>query len=131
MIPDRGRMEVVPVSAPAYYQKHVEAWGKFPETCKEQGLPESVMVDCSHGNSLKDFRNQPMVAKDLAHQISGGSKVITSVMIESNLVEGNQKLGDPKDLTHGQSVTDACLGWDDTVEVLDHLAGAVRTRRDS
>ena len=69
---------------------------------REQNLPESVMVDCSHGNSLKDFRNQPMVAKDLAHQISGGSKVITSVMIESNLVEGNQKLGDdPSQLTRG------------------------------
>ena len=96
---------------------------------REQNLPESVMVDCSHGNSMKDFRNQPLVAKDLAHQISGGCKVITSVMIESNLVEGNQKLGNPKDLTHGQSVTDACLGWDDTVEVLDVLADAVRKRR--
>ena len=94
---------------------------------KEQGLPESVMVDCSHGNSLKDFRNQPLVAKDLAHQISDGSKVITSVMIESNLVEGNQKLSE--NLTHGQSITDACLGWDDTVDVLDLLADAVRTRR--
>jgi len=97
---------------------------------REQGLPESVMVDCSHGNSMKDFRNQPLVAKDLAHQISGGSKVITSVMIESNLVEGNQSLGDkPSELTRGQSITDACLAWDDTVEVLDVLAGAVRTRR--
>ncbi len=94
---------------------------------KEQGLPEHLMVDCSHGNSMKDFRNQPMVAKDLAHQISNGCKVISSVMIESNLVEGNQKLSD--NLTHGQSITDACLGWDDTVEVLDVLADAVRTRR--
>lgn len=96
----------------------------------EQGLVESVMVDCSHGNSLKDFRNQPLVAKDIAHQIAGGCKVITSVMIESNLVEGNQKL--PKDLsqlTRGQSITDACLGWDDTVHTLDVLAEAVRKRR--
>ncbi|MDX1680709.1 MAG: 3-deoxy-7-phosphoheptulonate synthase [Akkermansiaceae bacterium] len=97
---------------------------------REQGLPESVMVDCSHGNSLKDFRNQPLVAKDLAHQIADGSKVITSVMIESNLVEGNQKLGDdPGELVRGQSITDACLGWDDTMEVLDVLADAVRKRR--
>jgi len=97
---------------------------------REQGLPESVMVDCSHGNSLKDFRNQPLVAKDLAHQISSGNRVITSVMIESNLVEGNQKLGDdPSKLTRGQSITDACLGWNDTVEVLDVLADAVRQRR--
>ncbi len=96
---------------------------------REQGLPESLMVDCSHGNSMKDYRNQPMVARDLAHQISGGSTVITSVMIESNLVEGNQKLGDLKDLTYGQSITDACLGWDETVDVLDILADAVRKRR--
>ena len=97
---------------------------------REQGLPESVMVDCSHGNSLKDFRNQPMVAANLAHQIAAGSKVITSVMIESNLVEGNQKLGtDPKALKRGQSVTDACIGWDDTVSTVEVLAEAVRTRR--
>ena len=97
---------------------------------REQGLPESVMIDCSHGNSLKDFRNQPLVAKNIAHQIQAGSKVITSVMIESNLVEGNQKLKeDLASMTHGQSVTDACIGWNDTIEVLDGLASAVRARR--
>jgi 3-deoxy-7-phosphoheptulonate synthase len=96
----------------------------------EQSLPLSVMVDCSHGNSNKDFRNQPLVAKDLAHQIAAGSRSITSVMIESNLVEGNQKLNpDLSKLTRGQSVTDACINWDDTVEVLDTLAEAVRKRR--
>jgi 3-deoxy-7-phosphoheptulonate synthase len=87
------------------------------------------MVDCSHGNSLKDYRNQPLVAKNLALQIAEGCKVITSVMIESNLVAGNQKL--TKDLTRGQSITDACLGWEDTVETLDVLADAVRKRRGS
>ena len=97
---------------------------------REQGLIESVMVDCSHGNSLKDFRNQPMVARNLANQIAAGSQVITSAMIESNLVEGSQKLtSDVKALKHGQSITDACLGWDDTVETLDMLAEAVRKRR--
>ncbi len=96
----------------------------------EQKLPPSVMVDCSHGNSMKDYRNQPMVAKDLCHQIAGGSKVITSVMIESNLVEGNQKLcKDLSAMTRGQSVTDACIGWEDTVAVLDGFAEAVRKRR--
>ncbi len=99
---------------------------------REQGLVESVMVDCSHGNSLKDFRNQPLVARNLANQIAAGCHVITSVMIESNLVEGNQKLGSaPAALTHGQSITDACLGWDDTVATLDLLAEAVRKRRHS
>jgi 3-deoxy-7-phosphoheptulonate synthase len=96
----------------------------------EQSIPPSLMIDCSHGNSNKDFRNQPLVAKDLAHQIAAGSKSITSVMIESNLVEGNQKLNpDLSKLTRGQSVTDACINWDDTVEVLDSLAEAVRKRR--
>ena len=99
---------------------------------REQKMNESVMVDCSHGNSLKDFRNQPMVARSVANQMADGCRVITSVMIESNLVEGNQKL--PKDLsqlTRGQSITDACLGWNDTVETLDVLAEGVRKRRES
>ncbi len=97
---------------------------------REQNLPASVMVDCSHGNSMKDYRNQPLVAGDLCHQISAGSRTITSVMIESNLIEGNQKLSkDLSSLVRGQSVTDACIGWDDTVQVLDRLAEAVRNRR--
>lgn len=99
---------------------------------RESGLIESIMVDCSHGNSLKDFRNQPMVARNIAQQISAGCHEITSVMIESNMVEGSQKLtADPAALTPGQSITDACLGWDDTVTTLDVLAEAVRTRRNA
>ncbi len=97
---------------------------------KEQNLPPHVMVDCSHANSEKDFRNQPLVAANLCNQIAGGSRAVTAVMVESNLVEGNQKLDpDLSKLVRGQSVTDACLGWDDTVEVLDKFAAAVRERR--
>jgi 3-deoxy-7-phosphoheptulonate synthase len=97
----------------------------------EQNLPHTLMVDCSHGNSNKDYRNQPLVARNIANQIAAGSKSITSLMIESNLVEGNQKLDpDLSKLTHGQSVTDACINWDDTVETLDTLAAAVRKRRE-
>jgi len=97
---------------------------------REQGLVESVMVDCSHGNSMKDYRNQPLVANALCKQISEGSKAITSVMIESNLVEGNQSLTEDKSaLVRGQSITDACIGWEDTVTVLDRFAEAVRHRR--
>jgi len=97
---------------------------------REQKLPPSVMVDCSHGNSMKDYRNQPMVAADLCNQIAGGSRTITSVMIESNLVEGSQKLSkDLSSMVRGQSVTDACIGWDDTVAVLDRFAEAIRSRR--
>ena len=97
---------------------------------RDQNLTETVMVDCSHGNSLKDCRNQPLVARDIARQIADGNKVITAVMIESNLVEGRQDLtNDPLSLVRGQSITDACLGWDDTVAILDGLAEAVRLRR--
>jgi 3-deoxy-7-phosphoheptulonate synthase len=96
----------------------------------EQGLPPHLMVDCSHGNSMKDFRNQPMVARSIAHQIGAGSHAITAVMIESNLIEGNQKLDpDLSKLTRGQSVTDACLGWEDTIGTLNELAAAVQQRR--
>jgi len=93
-------------------------------------LPQHVMVDCSHGNSLKDYRKQPSVANELCRQIAGGSDAVVAAMVESNLVEGSQKLGpDLTNLLRGQSVTDACLGWDDTVAVLDSFAAAVRQRR--
>jgi len=97
---------------------------------RKQELPPFVMVDCSHGNSSKDYRNQPLVARELCQQLAAGSRAITAVMLESNLVEGNQKAGpDRSRLVHGQSVTDACINWDSTVEVLDELARAVRQRR--
>jgi 3-deoxy-7-phosphoheptulonate synthase len=114
-------------TGPNYDKAHVD---EVVLMLQEQGLPPHVMVDCSHGNSMKDFRNQPLVANDLCHQIAAGSTAITSVMIESNLVEGNQKLvPDLSKLVRGQSVTDACIGWDDTVEVLEKFAQAVRDRR--
>ncbi|NJM36907.1 MAG: 3-deoxy-7-phosphoheptulonate synthase [Akkermansiaceae bacterium] len=116
-------------SGPNYEKPEIDA---AVAMLREQNLTESVMVDCSHGNSMKDFRNQPMVAQNLANQIAAGAKEITSVMIESNLVEGNQKLSkDLGALTRGQSVTDACIGWNDTVETLEKLAEAVRQRRAS
>jgi len=110
------------------YEKH--AIDTACAMLREQGMPESIMVDCSHGNSMKDFRNQPLVANALCKQIAEGSRAITAVMIESNLVEGNQRLvPDQAALARGQSVTDACIGWDDSVAVLDRLAEAVRARR--
>ncbi len=96
----------------------------------EQKLPPHVMVDCSHGNSMKNFRNQPLVVNALAKQIEEGSRCITACMIESNLVEGAQKHSDDlKSLTYGQSITDQCINWEDSVEVLARLAEAVRARR--
>lgn len=93
-------------------------------------LPTQLMVDCSHGNSSKDHRNQPLVAQDLCGQIAAGNTAIASVMIESNLVEGNQKLKpDLTQLVRGQSVTDACIDWPSTETVLEGFAKAVQQRR--
>lgn len=93
------------------------------------GLGGHVMVDCSHGNSGKDPQQQIPVAEALATQLEAGSRRILGVMIESNLVGGRQDLSPGRALTYGQSVTDACLSWDDTVPVLERLAAAVAHRR--
>ena len=92
-------------------------------------LGPRVMVDCSHGNSNKDYKRQPVVAAEIARQIAGGSTGVMGVMIESNLASGNQPFEKGKQLQKGLSVTDACIGWDDTVPVLEGLAKAVRRRR--
>jgi len=95
------------------------------------GLPPRMIVDCSHGNSGKDYRKQPQVAACLADQLAAGSSAICGVMLESNLVEGKQAITDGRNnLRYGQSVTDACIGWDQTVAVLEGLAAAVRQRRE-
>ena len=94
------------------------------------GLAPYLVVDCSHGNSGKDYRRQPEVAANIAAQIAGGSIAICGVMLESHLVEGKQTIVDGRsDLLYGQSVTDGCIGWDTTAAVLDELAAAVRLRR--
>jgi 3-deoxy-7-phosphoheptulonate synthase len=95
-------------------------------------LPPRVMIDTSHGNSSKDHRNQPKVAAAVAEQLAGGERGIIGLLMESFLVEGRQSLveGQPKSaLVYGQSVTDACIGWDTTFPVLRELASAVRARR--
>jgi 3-deoxy-7-phosphoheptulonate synthase len=90
-----------------------------------------LMIDASHGNSSKDFRRQRTVVTDVARQIADNERRIFGLMIESHLTEGRQELGDGANLNYGQSVTDACLGWEDTVELLDELAEAVEQRRSS
>jgi 3-deoxy-7-phosphoheptulonate synthase len=96
---------------------------------KHAGLPPRLLVDCSHGNSSKDYRRQPAVAADLAAQLAGGSPFIAGVLLESHLEEGRQDIvAGRTGLRHGQSVTDGCIGWDDTVTVLQGLAGAMRGR---
>lgn len=94
-----------------------------------RGLPPTVMVDCSHGNSLKDYRKQPLVSQSLSEQIRAGSRALTGLMIESHLIEGRQDVKPGAELKYGQSITDACVSWETTVEMLDELAGAVRARR--
>ncbi|MBV8429609.1 MAG: 3-deoxy-7-phosphoheptulonate synthase [Solirubrobacterales bacterium] len=94
------------------------------------GLPERAMIDFSHDNSGKDPARQPEVAADVGEQISAGARAIIGAMLESFLVAGRQELG-RGELMYGQSITDACLGWETTVEVLEGLADAARTRRPS
>jgi len=94
----------------------------------EADLGEGLMVDCSHGNSGKDPRRQPVVAAELAAQIEGGSRRVMGVMLESFLVAGSQSVRPRAELTRGQSVTDGCLAWDETLPVLDTLARAARQR---
>jgi len=95
----------------------------------DAGLPPRLMVDTSHGNSDKDYRRQPLAAHDIAEQIAHGEAAIFGVMMESFLVDGRQELRDPAALRYGQSITDACMGWEMTIPVLAELARAVRSRR--
>ena len=92
------------------------------------GLPQQIVVDCSHANSLKDHKKQMVVVADLANQLKNGEKRIKGLMIESNLVEGNQNINDDK-LIYGKSVTDACIGWEDTEKALYTLSEAIEKRK--
>ncbi len=96
---------------------------------KGAGMKTQVMVDLSHGNSQKDYRRQSEVANNIAAQIRAGEQNIMGVMIESHLVEGNQAVGDGTSLNYGQSITDACISWETTVELISELAQAVQSRR--
>jgi len=104
----------------------VEAACKLLE---EADLRPQVMIDCSHANSRKDYKNQKLVCRDVIEQIKRGEQGILGVMIESNLVEGTQKLQPGKSLVYGQSITDECIGWDETVQLLGELAAAVHAAR--
>jgi 3-deoxy-7-phosphoheptulonate synthase len=93
------------------------------------GLAQRLMIDFSHANSAKDYRRQAEVAKDVGSQLAKGDRRIVGVMVESHLNSGRQDLVPGQELQYGVSITDACLGWDDTVKLLDTLADAVRRRR--
>ena len=117
---------------PNYGAAHVQA------ACKEleaTDLSPTLMVDCSHANSSKQYEKQVEVARDVAAQIAAGSKGVLGVMVESNLLPGTQKFvagsDDATKLTYGQSITDACIGWNDSLLVLDLLSQAVKSRREA
>jgi 3-deoxy-7-phosphoheptulonate synthase len=116
--------------APNYDAASVAAACKDLEKAK---LPATLMVDCSHANSSKQHEKQVEVAREIAAQISGGSTSVFGVMVESNLQAGAQKFTPGKDdasqLEYGQSITDACLGWDDSLQSLELLSAAVKARR--
>jgi len=99
------------------------------EELGDAGLASRLMIDFSHANSRKDYKRQLEVARDVAGQMAGGDDRIFGVMVESHLKEGRQDLVPSKPLAHGVSITDACLGWEDSVVLLDILAQAVRDRR--
>ena len=112
---------------PNYDAASVAATAKSLELA---GLPPNVMIDCSHANSMKDYQRQVAVAHDVAGQIASGDYRIIGVMIESHLNPGKQKLEIGRDLRYGVSITDACIGWDDSEALLHELAKAVATRRE-
>ncbi|HQR43053.1 MAG TPA: 3-deoxy-7-phosphoheptulonate synthase, partial [Gemmatales bacterium] len=96
-------------------------------------LNPKLMIDCSHANSSKQHQKQLDVARDIGQQLASGNTNIMGVMVESHLVAGTQKYNagqdDPRQLAYGQSITDACLGWDDSVQLLEQLSDAVKQRR--
>jgi 3-deoxy-7-phosphoheptulonate synthase len=116
--------------APNYDAASVQAACRDLEAAK---LPATLMIDCSHANSSKQHDKQIDVARDIAGQIAGGSRSIFGVMVESHLTAGAQKFtpgkDDPQALEYGKSITDACIGWNESMDVLEVLSGAVRDRR--
>ena len=111
---------------PNYSSEHVTA------VCSElekAGLAQKIMIDFSHANSSKKYERQMVVSDDVSAQIAGGQQAIMGVMVESHLVAGRQDLVEGVELTYGQSITDACIGWSDTEVMLAQLAEAVKSRR--
>jgi 3-deoxy-7-phosphoheptulonate synthase len=111
---------------PNYDEVSVE---QVAEGLQEGGLRPNIMIDFSHANCQKKYERQMHVAQDVAGQIAGGDSRIIGAMVESHLVEGRQDVEEGKPLVFGQSITDPCLGWDNSVTLLNELAVAVQQRR--
>jgi len=95
----------------------------------DAGLPQRIMIDCSHANANKDHERQPLVAQNVAEQLANGNTSIIGIMLESNLVAGNQNLDNPADLEYGKSITDACIDWDTTESLLTELNDVLAARQ--
>lgn len=101
------------------YPNYQSEWIAYSaEKMRKEGVPAHIIVDCSHANALGDFSHQKVVMEDIMTQINEGTKAIRGVMLESNLVCGNQKIDARENLKYGVSITDPCLGWDDTAEII-------------
>jgi 3-deoxy-7-phosphoheptulonate synthase len=103
---------------------HSDSVSSCESMLRNSGIPESIVVDCSHGNSSKDYTKQGMVAEDIGKQISSGNKSIVGIMIESHLFSGNQPIS--KDMQYGVSVTDGCIDWDETEFLLRKLSKQIK-----
>jgi 3-deoxy-7-phosphoheptulonate synthase len=111
---------------PNYDAANVNAAAK---SLAEAGIPARIMIDCSHDNSNKDPNKQVAVGRDVAAQVAAGDARIFGIMVESHLKAGRQDLIPGKALVYGQSITDACIGWEDSRTLIDTLADAARERR--
>lgn len=111
---------------PNYDAPHV---AEAVKALEEAHVQSKLMVDCSHANSNKQHKNQLVVAESIKEQLTAGESHIMGAMIESHLLEGRQDVVEGQPLTYGQSITDACIGWDDSLAALDMLAEGVRNRR--
>ena len=112
--------------APNHDAQSVDQTGKDMQS---SGLRPRIMIDASHANSNKDYRRQPIVIDEVCQQVEAGDDRIFGVMVESHLVAGRQDMVEGKELTYGQSITDGCIGWEESEAVLERLAQAVRIRR--
>ncbi|GLQ70761.1 3-deoxy-7-phosphoheptulonate synthase [Vibrio sp. vnigr-6D03] len=140
--PDKnGRMTVYRTSGNPYGHVILRGGDKGPnfdsdsvaDACAQLSsfdLPQKLVVDFSHANCQKQHRKQLEVAEDICQQIRSGSDAVAGIMAESFILEGNQPMNDITSLTYGQSITDPCLSWEHTVEMLDMLAEAIKTRSD-
>jgi len=111
---------------PNYYHQDIS---NATQQLQQRGLCDKLMIDCSHGNSRKQYNNQLKVADDICRQLAAGSRHIAAVMVESFLVGGNQKIRPGHPLVYGQSITDGCISWQQTEFLLEMLASGVDARR--